>query len=98
MAIAPSGNFYITDSANKNVSEFSSTGAFIDTFGSYGIGNGQFTGVQGIAVNAIGNAWVVDAGNNRVQEFSSGGAYLSQFGTTGSGNGQFFSPGAIVIH
>ena len=98
IAIAPSGNFYFTDSANKNVSEFSSTGAFLGTFGSFGSGNGQFTGVQGIAVNAIGNPWVVDAGNNRVQEFSSSGAYLSQFGTTGSGNGQFFSPGAIVIH
>jgi len=97
MAIAPSGNFLITDSANKSVSAFSSTGGFIGSFGGWGTGNGQFTGVAGIAVDASGNIWVVDAGNNRVEEFNSSGAYLSQFGSVGSGGGHFLSPDAIAV-
>ena len=98
LAIAPNGNLFITDIGNKNVSIFSSTGAFLGSFGGWGTGNGQFTGIQGVAVDANGSVWAVDAGGDRVQEFNMNGVYLSQFGSVGNGNDHFFSPSAIVVH
>jgi DNA-binding beta-propeller fold protein YncE len=53
---------------------------FAFDFGSAGTGNGQFSEIYGIAIDASGNLWVADTGNNRVQKFNAKGEYLSQFG------------------
>ena len=98
MAIDSNGDLFVSDIANKNVSEFSASGSYLRTFGGYGSGNGQFlNGIGGVAVDASGNVWVVDAGNDRVEQFSNTGVYLNQFGTPGKGNGQFQSPSAMAI-
>ena len=92
--ITPRG---ITDETNYRIQEFSSTGAFIQTFGSHGSGNGQFDLPYGIAVDGSGNVWAADNDNNRIEEFSSTGVFLQAFGSYGSGPGQFGGPAGIAI-
>jgi len=64
-----------------------------------GTGNGQFSGLQGLAVDPEGHLWSVEAGkaSARVQKFSSEGAYLSQFGALGTEAGKFESPQGIAV-
>jgi streptogramin lyase len=66
-------------------------------FGSYGSGNGQFSGPRGLAADAAGNVWVADTGNGRLQKFNPSGEYLTKFGTKGSGNGQLSNPSDVAI-
>jgi tripartite motif-containing protein 71 len=60
-------NVYVTNYIG--VVKFDSTGNLVTQWGSYGSGNGQFNGSNGIAVNSIGNVYVTDGGNNRIQLF-----------------------------
>lgn len=75
--------------ARYAVQKYSASGTLLQQFGSNGSGNGQFSTLQSIALDASGNIYVADAGNHRIQKFDSNGNYLSQFGSTGTGNGQF---------
>lgn len=61
-----------------------------EQWGSYGVGNGQFSqDVAGITVDPSGNSYVFDTDFPRIQKFDSNGNYVLQFGSAGSGNGQF---------
>src|SRR6185437_3088924 len=68
---------------------------FIQSFGSYGHGEGQLSGPEGIALSD-GEIYVADLENKRVEEFSPAGRYLSQFGVAGTGVGQFQAPWGIA--
>ena len=48
---------------------FATDGEFITKLGSFGIGNGQFKGPFGVAIDASGNVYVGDIGNGRIQVF-----------------------------
>ena len=70
------------------------TGNFLLQFGSQGTGNGQFSGLSGIAVDGNDNIYVGDTiygSFDRIQKFNVAGKYLSQFGgfSTTPGNGLF---------
>ena len=95
MALAPDGSLWVADSGNHRVEHFSSAGAYLGQFGSEGTGNGQFSSVSSVAVDAEGNVWVADASRGRVQEFNGKGAYLSQFST--SVGGQPTRPVSLAI-
>ena len=62
---------------------------FLTKWGSYGTGNGQFSGIVDLTVDGSGNVYVlessINAGIYRVQKFSSAGAYITKWGTQGSG-------------
>jgi uncharacterized delta-60 repeat protein/uncharacterized repeat protein (TIGR01451 family) len=73
------------------------TPCFITRWGSSGLGNGQFMGAFGIAVDTGGNVYVADSSNNRVQKFDSSGNYLTQWGGFGTGPGQFDNPFGIAV-
>ena len=51
------------------VSIFGSTGELAQSFGSHGLGQGQFEGIQGVAVDDNGNIIVADGFNHCVQKF-----------------------------
>jgi YD repeat-containing protein len=77
------------------VHEFSSEGVSLLTFGTKGIGSGQFKSPHGIAVDSKGYVWVADSGNNRVQEFKPNGEWVRAFGAEGMDTGQFNKPTAL---
>jgi sugar lactone lactonase YvrE len=53
---------------------------YISQWGSSGTGNGQFSSIQGIAVDGSGNVYVADSFSNyRMQKFDSAGTYLTQW-------------------
>ena len=80
------GNIYVADGigTNNRVAKFDKDGRFIKHWGSTGSGQGQFTGVKAIAIDAQGNVYVADAGNKRIQVFDADGTFKSEFGNVGT--------------
>src|SRR6202020_1801487 len=68
------------------------------SFGSEGVGNGQFSRPGGLAVSEVGSmagdVYVLDRGNSRVEIFSSTGAYVGQFNGGATPAGAFSWPAA----
>ncbi len=63
-----------------------------------GVGNGQYSGPRGIAVDpATGNLYVTEMWNDRVQEVSTSGAFVTKFGSAGTGPGRFALPMGVVV-
>jgi Subtilase family/NHL repeat len=97
LAVDPSGNVWVADSAHDHVIEFNSKREYVRQVGSEGSGEGQFKGIGGVASDGSGDIYVSDSGNGRVQEFSSAGAFLKAFGSSAPGAGQLIAPGAVAI-
>jgi DNA-binding beta-propeller fold protein YncE len=98
VAVAPSGNVYVSDTGNDRVQYFDPTGSFLGKWGSSGAGDGLFSGPVGISVApGGGKVYVVDWCNYRVQYFTALGYFMGKWGSHGSGEGQFDDPryGAI---
>jgi DNA-binding beta-propeller fold protein YncE len=80
LAIAPSGDFYVSDGyGNCRVHRFSADGKLIQSWGEPGTGPGQFNLPHGIRVAADGRVLVADRENDRIQFFSPDGKYLDQW-------------------
>ncbi len=80
------GNIYIADGlGNTNrIAKFDKDGKFIRQWGSTGTGNGQFTGVKSVVIDAQDNVYVADVGNKRIQVFDADGNFKSQFANIGT--------------
>jgi 6-bladed beta-propeller len=80
------GNIYVADGTGgtNRVAKFDKDGRFIKQWGSTGSGDGQFTGVKSLAVDAQGNVYVADVGNKRIQVFDGDGNFKSKFGNIGT--------------
>lgn len=107
VAVDSQDNVYVLQRATftSPVVKFSSDGAVIDAWGSYGYGE---TGLlssdpTGIAIDASDNVYIADASSNRIQKFSSDGTFLAAWGanggdgSSGTGNGEFNQPRSIAI-
>jgi uncharacterized protein (TIGR03663 family) len=64
------GHVFVTDPEAFRVIEFTSNGAFVRSWGDYGIGAENFGMAAAIAVDAEGRVWVTDAANNRLMRFT----------------------------
>jgi PKD domain len=72
--------------------------AALTSFGGPGTGDGQFTALNAIALDAAGNVYAVDgSGASRVQEFSNTGDFVRKWGSNGTGDGQFMGIYAIAL-
>jgi tripartite motif-containing protein 71 len=75
------GNVHVADAARSRVQKYSSTGAFLSTFGTSSNSpvEGKFTlGPHGLTIDPSGNIYTVDGwtnNSNRVQKWSSAGIY-----------------------
>jgi DNA-binding beta-propeller fold protein YncE len=80
------GNIYVADGIGNNnrIAKFDKDGRFIKHWGSTGNGQGQFAGIEALALDAQDNVYVADAGNKRIQVFDSEGNFKSQFGNVGT--------------
>ena len=60
----------------------------VGQFGSFGSGDGQFSGPAGVAVDQVSHdVYVVDGGDNRVEKFEASGVFVNTFGTDVGGPG-----------
>lgn len=71
------GDIYAVDEPADLVLQFTSSGAYVGSWGSYGSGAGQFEYPTGVAVDSSGNVYVSDEG--RVQQFSEAGGYEGSY-------------------
>jgi Ca2+-binding RTX toxin-like protein len=80
------GSIWITDPTHNNVSVWTTVGAPIGDFGSFGSAIGAMNTPTALTVDPSGKTvWVVDQGNNRVQVFTKvkcGGELLTHVGTS----------------
>jgi tripartite motif-containing protein 2/3/tripartite motif-containing protein 71 len=88
---------YISDVANQRIQILNPDLTFSSSFGSQGIGNGQFSHPRGVACDSTGNVYVADSGNHCIQVFTAEGQFLRKFGKYGSGNGELDYPSGISI-
>jgi RHS repeat-associated protein len=84
IAVDSSEHVWVTEgypvlAMGATVTEYTTGGEALRSFGSEGKGNGQFNEAWGIAIDSNGNVWVADRANNRIQKFSSTGSYLAQY-------------------
>lgn len=97
LATDSTGDVYVTDGFNHRIQEFTSSGTYVNQWGTFGTGNGQFNYTRDITVAPSGNIYVIDFYNDRIQEFTSSGTYIAQWGAPGTGNGQFGNPDGITV-
>lgn len=102
-AIDPAGNIWVPDSGHDRFQIFSPDGAFLESWGAAGGGDGQFTfanqlyPMAAVAFAPAGAFYVVDSGNDRIQKFGPDRSFLLTWGGEGSGPGQFKAPDGIAV-
>lgn len=84
LAINPATNMlYVADMTNNRISQWTTGGNFVRTFGTYATGvlapGGTFDHPEAVAVDAAGFVYVADYGNHRIQKFNADGVYQSLF-------------------
>jgi RHS repeat-associated protein len=63
-----------------------------------GLGAGEFSNPEGLAVNQnSGDIYVADSTQDRIQELSATGAYITSFGSYGTGAGELYEPHGITL-
>jgi phosphodiesterase/alkaline phosphatase D-like protein len=79
------GTTYSSDRTFKTM--LSSLPAFVEAFGSYGSGAGEFSSPEGIAIDASDNIYVAQGESTHpVQKFNAKGEYLGYLGAKANGN------------
>jgi DNA-binding beta-propeller fold protein YncE len=79
LAVAPSGDLYISDGyGNARIHRFSPDGKLLQSWGEPGAKPGQFHVPHGIAIDAGGTVYVADRENSRLQLFSPEGQFLRE--------------------
>lgn len=100
IVIASNGDLFISEGHNQNpdappetvsrISKFTKDGKFIESFGKFGTGPGEFRGAHDIAMDADGRLFVADRGNMRIQILDQDGKYLGEWK-------QFSRPSGVYI-
>ena len=98
VAVNQRGEVIVAVMGRHCVTVFSPTGGKIKSFGSYGMGNGQFNEPYGIAVDGDGNILVADEGNHRIQKFTSDGKFITAVDKKEKKYLKFSTPLGITIN
>jgi DNA-binding beta-propeller fold protein YncE len=79
LALSLEGEIYVADGyGNACIHKFAPDGRLLLSWGSPGVGPGEFRVPHGIAVDTVGNIFVADRENCRIQVFSPQGEFLSE--------------------
>ncbi len=80
VAVAKDGSFYVSDGyGNARVLKFSSDNVLEKTWGSKGLGEGEFHLPHSVDLSTDGLVYVADRENSRIQVFDEEGTFQSQF-------------------
>jgi sugar lactone lactonase YvrE len=96
LAFDAAGNLYVADTYNNRIQVFKTDGTFVNAWGAYGSGDGQFDRPSGIDFDSAGNIYVAEWGNHRVQKFDASGTFLKKWGIDGYQDGQLNTPDGIA--
>jgi DNA-binding beta-propeller fold protein YncE len=97
MDLAKIGEFlYVTDTNNKRVQMFDTSGTSIALFGKEGNGPGEFNFPYGITGDANGNVYVADLYNGKISILEPKGNFIKYFKVKDNKD-DFKSPGGIRI-
>ena len=88
---------YVCDRGNYRVQILNTELEYVDSFGCYGDGDGQFNRPVAIAQDRAGNLYVSDSRNNRVQVFDCKGQFLSTLRKKGATSEQLNFPCGISV-
>jgi len=82
IAVDSEGNVYVADSSKYMITKYDSEYRYVNSWGSYGTGEGEFDDIEGpsMGIDSEDNLYVADSGNNRVQKFNSAGEFLLEWG------------------
>jgi sugar lactone lactonase YvrE len=104
IAFDPQGRLWVADTGNGRFALFTSDGDFLESWGSPGNGESQFSlqrsngdGYGAIAFAPDGSFYVLDVGNHRVQHFDADREFLGAWGGSGTGPGQYDDPNSIAV-
>ena len=108
VGIDPQGNLWVLDMAHHQFQIFSPDGEFLESWGSMGEGEGEFSFFEGpidvytefggeVAFDRDGNAYVADMANQRIQKFAPDHTFLTAWGEEGYQEGQFSRPFNLAI-
>src|SRR5690606_14794918 len=91
-----SGHIYV-GRTNDEIEIYDDSGNHLHTFGGSGSGDGEFTGIFGIAIDDD-YIYVADSGNNRVQIFrKSDRSFVTSVGGSGTGDGELQYPTGLTV-
>ena len=98
VALDAADNVYVADRNNHRIQKFTSDGAFVAQYGSFGSSNGQLNAPEGVAVDSAGNIYVAEYSNERVQKLNATGSHVGYIGSgPGTGDGQFQHPTGLAL-
>ncbi|MCA9878978.1 MAG: NHL repeat-containing protein [Thermomicrobiales bacterium] len=102
VAVDADGTLYVVDGPRDQVRVFNPDGTPKATWGTSGVGPGEFafssdTAWGDLAVGPDGDLYVLDSSLGRVQKFTPEGEVLFEFAELGSGEGQLLAPLGIGI-
>jgi YVTN family beta-propeller protein len=78
IAVGVSGDVFVSDGMDTDVTQFTSEGVFVTVWGGYGNAEGQLRSPRGVAADASGAVYVADSYSDRIQKF----AYPADVGVT----------------
>jgi sugar lactone lactonase YvrE len=91
------GNFYVADPGNYRIQKFAPDRSFIAAWGGSGMDEGQFMGLNDLALDLEGRLYATDHGRDDIQVFDRDGRFLDSWGGYGSEPGQFLNPAGIAV-
>jgi DNA-binding beta-propeller fold protein YncE len=91
------GTFYVADSGNYRIQKFSPDRTFIAAWGSQGGDDGQFMGLDDLALDQQGRLVATDHERDDIQVFDTDGHFLAVWGAPGMKEGQFMNPGGLAV-
>lgn len=96
LAVDGDGNVYTGDYIQNNIRKHDGSLNFVKRFGRAGGGDGEFSGLIGLAVSPTRKLYALDE-SSRVQVFDLEGNFLRKFGTSGNTDGAFNVPSGIAV-